>query len=69
MVRTAKSGDKRSGRTKTALETKLLPQLNEAQPVRALTLDANDWARVKTLHLLTTKPTMYIANVAEDGLR
>ena len=27
----------------------------------------NERARVKSLHLLTTKPTMYIANVAEDG--
>ena len=35
--------------------------------MRALTLDDNERARVKGLHLLTTKPTMYIANVAEDG--
>jgi GTP-binding protein YchF len=67
VVRTAKSGDKEAVALKTLLEDKLLPQLNEALPVRALTLDDNDWARVKTLHLLTTKPTMYIANVAEDG--
>jgi ribosome-binding ATPase len=67
VVRTAKSGDKDAIALKTLLEEQLLPQLNEAQPVRALNLDANDWARVKTLHLLTTKPTMYIANVSEDG--
>ena len=36
-------------------------------PIRALDLDVNDQARLNTLHLLTTKPTMYIANVAEDG--
>jgi GTP-binding protein YchF len=65
--RTAKGGDKDAIALKALLEDKLLPQLNEAQPVRALTLDDNDWARVKGLHLLTTKPTMYIANVAEDG--
>ena len=67
VVRTAKSGDKDAVALKALLEDKLLPQLNEALPVRALTLDTNDWARVKSLHLLTTKPTMYIANVAEDG--
>ena len=67
VVRTAKSGDREAVALKALLEDQLLPQLNEARPVRALTLDANDWARVKTLHLLTTKPTMYIANVAEDG--
>ena len=52
---------------KALLEGKLLPHLNEAKPVRALELDENETTLVKTLHLLTTKPTMYIANVAEDG--
>ena len=42
VVRTAKSGDKEAVALKALLEDKLLPQLNEAQPVRALTLDAND---------------------------
>lgn len=67
VVRTAKGGDKDAIALKTLLENKLLPQLNEAQPIRALSLDDNETALVKTLHLLTTKPTMYIANVAEDG--
>jgi GTP-binding protein YchF len=67
VVRTAKSGDKDAVALKALLENKLLPQLNEAQPVRALTLDDNEAALVRSLHLLTTKPTMYIANVAEDG--
>ena len=67
VVRTAKSGDKEAVALKALLENKLLPQLNEAQPIRALSLDDNETALVKTLHLLTTKPTMYIANVAEDG--
>ena len=67
VVRTAKSGDQEAVAMKAFLEDKLLPQLNEAQPVRALRLEDNDRARVKTLHLLTAKPTMYIANVAEDG--
>ena len=52
---------------KALLEDKLLPQLNEALPIRALELDDTEQALLKTLHLLTTKPTMYIANVAEDG--
>ena len=55
--------------TKSLLEDKLLPHLNEALPLRALTLDDNEQALVKTMHLLTTKPTMYIANVAEDGFK
>ncbi len=67
VTRTAKSGDKEAVAMKALLENKLLPQLNEAQPVRALELDANEKALVKQLFLLTVKPTMYIANVSEDG--
>jgi GTP-binding protein YchF len=68
VVRTAKGGDKESIALKALLENKLLPQLNEAKPVRALDLSTEEWALAKTLHLLTVKPTMYIANVDEDGL-
>jgi len=67
VVRTAKGGDKEAIAMKALLEGKLLPQLNEALPVRALDLDDGEQALVRTLHLLTVKPTMYIANVAEDG--
>jgi hypothetical protein len=68
VVRTAKGGDKESIALKALLEDKLLPQLNEAKPVRALNLSPEEWDLVGTLHLLTVKPTMYIANVDEDGL-
>jgi hypothetical protein len=67
VIRTAKGGDKEAIALKALLEDKLLPQLNEALPVRALSLDDNEHALVRTLHLLTVKPTMYIANVDEDG--
>jgi GTP-binding protein YchF len=67
VVRTAKSGDKEAVAMKALLENKLLPHLNEAKPVRSLSLDENEQALVSQLHLLTTKPTMYIANVDEDG--
>ncbi|MEP5764842.1 MAG: redox-regulated ATPase YchF [Halieaceae bacterium] len=67
--RTAKGGDKDAIALKTLLEDKLLPQLNEALPVRALELQPEQWKLVDSLHLLTVKPTMYIANVDEDGLQ
>ncbi len=67
VVRTAKSGDKEAVAMKALLENKLLPHLNEARPVRALELDNNERALMKQLFLLTSKPTMYIANVDEDG--
>ncbi len=67
VIRTAKGGDKESIAIKAVLENKLLPHLNQAKPVRSVTFTDEEEAIVKTLHLLTVKPTMYIANVAEDG--
>jgi hypothetical protein len=52
---------------KALLEDKLLPHLNEVRPVRSLDLDENEAALAKQLFLLTNKPTMYIANVDEEG--
>jgi GTP-binding protein YchF len=37
--------------------------------VRAMGLDAEEQAEIRDLFLLTAKPTMYIANVAEDGFQ
>ncbi len=68
VIRTAKSGDKDAVALKALLEDKLIPHLNEAQPVRALALSDQERELVRSLHLLTVKPTMYIANVDEDGL-
>jgi GTP-binding protein YchF len=43
--------------------------LNEGRPVRALRLAPEDGALLRELHLLTQKPVLYVANVAEDGFR
>ncbi len=67
VIRTAKGGDKESIAMKALLENKLLPHLNEALPVRSLKLDDNEQVLIRQLFLLTAKPTMYIANVDEDG--
>ena len=66
VARVAKSGDKEAKAQKALLE-KVIPHLEEGNPVRSLELDDAEKALTKTLHLLTTKPTMYIANVDEDG--
>jgi len=66
IVRVAKGGDKDAIKEKALLE-KILPQLNEALPVRALELTEDELEMVQGFHLLTSKPTMYIANVDEDG--
>jgi GTP-binding protein YchF len=67
VARNAKGGDKDAIALKALLENKLLPHLNEARPVRSLKLDANEQALARQLFLLTNKPTMYIANVDENG--
>ena len=62
----AKGGDKEAIARQKVLE-KVLPFLNEGKPARTANLDADDLKQVRSLNLLTIKPTMYIANVAEDG--
>jgi hypothetical protein len=66
-TRSAKSGDKGAKTTLDLLENKLLPHLNEGLAVRSLGLNEDELASIKELCLLTIKPTMYIANVDEDG--
>ncbi len=64
--RVAKSGDKDAQRQVQLLE-KVKDHLDAAQPVRTLELHKEEQADLYTLHLLTAKPVMYIANVDEDG--
>jgi GTP-binding protein YchF len=44
-----------------------MPHLNEAQPLRSLNLTDDELTVLKQLNPLTIKPTMYIANVDEEG--
>ena len=62
----ARAGDKDAQKLVALLE-KLMPHLNEGKPVRSMKLDADEQALLKPLCLLTIKPAMYVANVAEDG--
>lgn len=62
----AKSGDKQAQLEKNFLE-KLKVQLNQGKPIRTLTLDKVEQEILDTLHLLTKKPVLYIANVDEKG--
>ncbi|MBK7301227.1 MAG: redox-regulated ATPase YchF [Moraxellaceae bacterium] len=66
VTKNAKGGDKEAIALKSSLE-KVLPALNEGQPARSVDLSDDDKAALKIYGLLTLKPTMYIANVAEDG--
>ncbi|WOX04890.1 redox-regulated ATPase YchF [Microbulbifer pacificus] len=64
--RAAKGQDKQAIRMKALLE-KIQPHLNEAKPLRSFGLSSEELADLRELSLLTIKPTMYIANVDEDG--
>ncbi|NNF52532.1 MAG: redox-regulated ATPase YchF [Gammaproteobacteria bacterium] len=65
-VRTAKTGDKDAIKYRDLL-ARIIAHLDEARPVRSLDLDVNERLAIRDLHLLTIKPTMYVANVDEDG--
>jgi GTP-binding protein YchF len=62
----AKMGDKQSQILLTVLEP-ALELLNDAKPVRSLELSPEQQLAMKSLSLLTAKPTMYVANVSEVG--
>ncbi|HUL11559.1 MAG TPA: redox-regulated ATPase YchF [Methylococcaceae bacterium] len=62
----AKSGNKDEMENKRILE-ELAAHLDSGKPARTQALDEESRALIYDLHLLTMKPTMYIANVQEDG--
>ena len=62
----AKAGDKESIKLVALLE-RVQQHLNEAKPVRAMGLDAEQMALLKPLCLITAKPAMYVGNVADNG--
>ncbi len=64
--RVANSGDK-VARAKLAILEKVQAHLDEGKPVRSLGLGEEELNELYDLHLITTKPVMYIANVNDDG--
>jgi len=67
-TRGAKSGDKDALRRRTLFE-RVRSQLDAGKPVRSLALTEEERRDLRELSLLTAKPVMYVANVAEHGLR
>ena len=62
----ASAGDK-DAKVLVAVLEKCFAQLDQAKPIRALDLSKEEWASIKTFCLITAKPVLYAANVAEDG--
>lgn len=65
-ARAAKSGDKEAI-AKLALLEKLRAHLNQGLPARTLSYTEAELVLLKQLTLLTAKPTLYVANVSENG--
>src|SRR5487761_1574680 len=65
-AKASKAGDKDALRRRALLE-RVKTQLDQVRPVRALGLTEEEQRDIRDLHLLTAKPVMYVANVAEGG--
>lgn len=62
-----RSGDKTALAEAERLQN-VLDHLDQGLPVRTLDISDDDRLGLRELHLLTDKPTLYIANVDEEGL-
>ena len=62
----AKSGNKAAIAEKALME-KVVAHIDAGNPVRTMELSDSEQQLVKMMHLLTSKPVMYIANVDEEG--
>ena len=62
----AKSGDKEA-KAKLAVLERVRDHLDKGELVRTFDLDEDQKKLIRDLFLLTVKPTMYIANVSDDG--
>jgi ribosome-binding ATPase len=66
--RAAKSGVDKDAKRELEIITKILPVLEEGRPVRSADLNDDEKAIVKSWFLLSSKPTIYAANVDEESL-
>jgi GTP-binding protein YchF len=63
----AKSGNDKEAVKLAAVLEKVRAQLDQAKSVRSLGLSDEEQALLKPFCLITAKPTMYVANVKDDG--
>lgn len=67
VIRLAKSGDK-DGVARLKILEQIKEHIDKGKPVRSMVIDEGHRAMLSDLHLITIKPVLYVANVAEDGL-
>ncbi len=68
MTKDIKKGDKTALARRPLLE-KIKSHLDQGQPVRSLSLDESEKLLMAPYQLLTAKPTLYVCNVDEAGLK
>lgn len=66
VAKRAKGGDNDAKFELKVLE-KIKPHLDEGQMLRSVELSKEEAAAISYMNMLTLKPTMYVANVNEDG--
>ncbi len=66
-VNMQKTGDKKY-KTEAALLGRILAHLESEKPVRTMQFDEDEQALVEDMFLLTSKPVIYAANIAEDDI-
>ena len=64
----SKAGDKDAIRLRDLLK-RMREHLDAGNPARTLAMDAAERPLLRELHLITVKPLMYVANVAENGFK
>lgn len=67
-TRAAKSGGDKDAKRELEILDKIQPVLEQGRPARAASLTEDEQAIVRTWFLLSTKPTIYAANVDEGSL-
>ena len=68
-VKLAKTGGDKEAQRLVAVLEKAEEALDAGRPARSVDWSKEELAVMKPLFLLTMKPTMYVANVAENGFR
>ncbi len=68
-AKVAKTGGDKEARRIVAVLDKVRPALDEARPARNVPLSKEEQAVLRPLFLMTSKPAMYVANVAEHGFQ
>jgi ribosome-binding ATPase len=65
----AKTGGDKEAQRIVAVLDKVRPVLDQARPARSVPLSKEEQAVLRPLFLMTAKPAMYVANVAERGFQ